>query len=146
MASHVLPRPPGEPRAQHRFEGAARGLGSQTHGAQPVPTIDEADFEAFEGLFETARTRRAAQQRVVEPVDATSVAQRQVYGAILSPRVVRPPSESWTRAAPYEQDLYKVLSKVSSHYDMREEVWLHHWKKLLWGEISRSHGQRSLAS
>ena len=131
MASHVLPRPPGEPRAQHRFEGAARGLGSQTHGAQPVPTIDEADFEAFEGLFETARTRRAAQQRVVEPVDATSVAQRQVYGAILSPRVVRPPSESWTRAAPYEQDLYKVLSKVSSHYDMREEVWLHHWKKLI---------------
>ena len=25
---------------------------------------------------------------------------------------------------------------MSSHYDIREEVWLHHWKKLLWGEIS----------
>ena len=38
----------------------------------------------------------------------------------------------------------KVPSKVSSHYGIREEVWLRHWKKLLRGAISLSHGARSL--
>lgn len=97
-------------------------------GAVPL-AINEADCEAFEGLFETARTRRATQQRVAEPPAGASMvaggggssARGRMYGAIVSPRVVRPPFESWTRAAPYEQDLYKygTSDKIASHYSPR---------------------------
>ena len=35
---------------------------------------------------------------------------------------------------------------MSSHYGIREEVWLHHWKKLLRVKNVYSQTQRSLAS
>lgn len=65
--------------------------------------IDDADYEAFEGLFESARTRRATQQRATADLGAaganpTASMQERVYGAVLSPRVIRSGLDTWTRA------------------------------------------------
>jgi hypothetical protein len=72
-------------------------------GSGPPPTIDDADYEAFEGLFESARTRRATQQRATTTdlgggENPTTTMQERVYGAVLSPRVIRTGLDTWTRA------------------------------------------------
>ena len=95
------------PRGPLAALAAARPLPQLTSerspGAGSPPTIDEADYEAFEGLFESARMRRATQQRATTGVeDATTTMQERVYGAVLSPRVIRSGLDSWTRAVSSE--------------------------------------------
>lgn len=98
MAPRTLPRRAMSP------SGHRPGL---THRCCPAPAvppaIDDADYEAFEGLFESARTRRATQQRATAELGAsgdnpTASMQERVYGAVLSPRVIRSGLDTWTRA------------------------------------------------
>jgi dynein heavy chain len=84
-------------------------------------------MDEFEGMFETARVRREKQQRSVTTpgrsmnTSATDEAQQRMYGAILSPRVIKPSAESWTRVAPYDKDLYRygASDKIASNYSPR---------------------------
>ena len=89
--------------------------------------LDERDMDTFEGMFATARGRRERQQvacespRPDQPMSATEEQQQRMYGAILSPRVVKPAGKTWTRISPYDKDLYhyNASDKIASHYSPR---------------------------
>ena len=89
-------------------------------GPAAPPTINDADYEAFEGLFESARTRRATQQRATADLggagDPTASMQERVYGAVLSPRVVRSGLDTWTRAVSVglREALLRALARVAA--------------------------------
>ena len=93
---------------------------------EPI-ALDESDMDNFEGMFNTARGRREAQQVACDSarssggLSATEEAQRRMYGAVLSPRVVKPAAKSWTRVAPYDKDLYhyNASDKIAANYSPR---------------------------